>query len=158
MIKEKFGTTDGAEVDLFTLRNAQGVEVKITNYGGIITSIKVPDKDGKLGDVVLAYETLDEYLNGSRYFGAIIGRYANRIARGKFSLNGTAYSLARNRGENHLHGGIKGFDKVVWEPKELSRSEGAGLELAYLSKDGEQGYPGNLQARVTYILTDNNEL
>jgi aldose 1-epimerase len=156
--KEQFGTTDGAEVDLFTLTNAQRMEVKITNYGGIITSIKVPDKHGELGDVVLGYETLDEYLRGSRYFGAIIGRYANRIARGKFSLNGTVYSLARNRGENHLHGGIKGFDKVVWQAKEISGSEGVGLELAYLSKEGEEGYPGNLHARVTYILTEKNEL
>jgi aldose 1-epimerase len=158
VIKEQFGTADGAGIDLFTLNNSQGIELKITNYGGIITSIKAPDKDGKLDDVVLGYETLDEYLRGSRYFGAIIGRYANRIARGKFSLNGTVYSLARNRGENHLHGGIKGLDKVVWKAKEVGSSEGVGLELAYLSKDGEGGYPGNLQARVTYILTDNNDL
>jgi len=157
--KEQFGTTvDGARVELFTLNNGRGMEVKITNYGGIITSITVPDRIGKVSDVVLGHETLDAYVRRSRYFGAIIGRHANRIAGGRFSLNGAVYSLAQNNGENHLHGGIRGFDKVVWEAKVINVGDGVGLELDYLSKDGEEGYPGNLRARVTYILTEKNEL
>ena len=157
--KDQFGTTaDGARVDLFTLTNDRGMEVKITNYGGIITSIRIPDRVGNVGDVVLGHDTLEGYLKRSGYFGAIIGRHANRIAGGRFSLNGAVYSLAQNNGENHLHGGIRGFDKVVWEAREISGPEGIGLELEYLSKDGEEGYPGNLHARVTYILTEKNEL
>lgn len=132
--------------------------VKITNYGGIIAAIYVPDRDGKLDDVVLGHETLEGYLNHSRYFGALIGRYANRIAHGRFCLRGAEYTLAKNNGENHLHGGLKGFDKVVWSAPEIPASEIAGLELTYLSKDGEEGYPGNLEARVTYLLTNGNEL
>src|SRR5436309_6753728 len=112
------------------------MEVSVTNYGGNITAIKVPDRNGTIEDVVLGHDTLEGYLNRSRYFGALIGRYANRIARGQFSLNGDMYRLATNNGQNHLHGGLKGFDKVVWEAGELTD----GLQLSYLSKDGEEGY------------------
>jgi aldose 1-epimerase len=157
--KEQFGaTTDGARVELFTLNNDRGMEVKITNYGGIITSIKVPDRIGKVSDVVLGHDTLEGYMRRSRYFGAIIGRHANRIAGGKFSLSGAVYSLTQNNGENHLHGGVRGFDKVVWEARAINAGDGVGLELDYVSKDGEEGYPGNLRARVTYLLTEKSEL
>ncbi len=154
--REHFGkTSDGREIHLFTLTNDRGMEVKIINYGGIITSLKVPDRKENVADVVLGHDTLEGYENRSRYFGALIGRHANRIARGRFSINGTSYALAQNNGPNHLHGGQKGFDKVAWESKEI---DGNGLELSYLSADGEEGYPGNLQVRVTYILGTNNEL
>ena len=157
--KEQFGTTtDGKRVELFTLNNGRGMEVKITNYGGIITSIRVPDRIGRVSDVVLGHDTLEGYVRRSRYFGAIIGRHANRIAGGRFRLNGSVYSLTQNNGENHLHGGIRGFDKVVWEARAINGGDGVGLELDYVSKDGEEGYPGNLQARVTYVLTEKNEL
>jgi aldose 1-epimerase len=157
--KEQFGTTlDGETVHLFSLANDRGTEVKIISYGGIITSINVPDRDGKVADVVLGHDTLEGYLYRSRYFGALIGRYANRIARARFSLNGANYPLARNNGANHLHGGIKGFDKVVWTTNEVNTSDAAGVELNYLSKDGEEGYPGNLQVRVIYTLTEGDEL
>lgn len=154
--KQRFGLTpDDREVFLFVLTNDRGMEVKIINYGGIITSLKVPDREGNLADVVLGHDSLEGYLHRSRYFGALIGRHANRIALGRFSINGTSYALAQNNGQNHLHGGQKGFDKVVWEATEI---EGRGLELSYLSADGEEGYPGNLQVRVTYTLSKNNEL
>ncbi len=157
--KEQFGVTaDGARVDLFTLNNGRGMEVKITNYGGIIASIKVPDRIARVCDVVLGHDTLEGYVRRSRYFGAIIGRHANRIARGRFGLNGAVYSLAQNNGENHLHGGFRGFDKVVWEASVINAGDGVGLQLDHLSKDGEEGYPGNLRARVTYILTEKDEL
>jgi aldose 1-epimerase len=157
--REEFGATpDGEPVQLFSLANDRGIEVKIINYGGSITSINVPDRDGKVADVVLGHGTLEGYLYRSRYFGALIGRYANRIARARFSLNGDTYPLARNNGANHLHGGIKGFDKVVWATNEVDTSDAAGVELGYLSKDGEEGYPGNLQVRVTYTLNDGDEL
>lgn len=157
--KESFGKTiDGHDVDLYTLVNNRGVEAKITNYGGIVTSLKVPDRNGTLGDVVLGFDNLDAYLKGHPYFGAIIGRYGNRIAKGRFTLTGVEYKLASNNGENHLHGGIKGFDKVVWNAKPVKAARGAALELTYLSKDGEEGYPGNLSVKVVYTLTDANEL
>src|SRR5262245_8395987 len=153
--KESFGkTSDGVSVDIYTLTNRNGVEVKITNYGGIITVLKVPDRNGKLDDVVLGFDNLEAYLKGHPYFGALIGRYGNRIAKGRFTLNGVEYKLAVNNGENHLHGGIKGFDKVVWTAKPLKTAAGAALELSYLSKDGEEGYPGNLSVRVIYTLTN----
>jgi aldose 1-epimerase len=157
--KQPFGKTpDGTSVDLYTLTNDNGMVVKITNYGGTVTSLIVPDRNGKMGDVVLGYDNLDGYLKNNPYFGSIIGRYANRIAKGRFILNGVEYKLAQNNGENHLHGGIKGFDKVVWNAKEVKAGNGVGVELSYLSKDGEEGYPGNLSVTVTYILTNNNEL
>jgi aldose 1-epimerase len=142
---------DGAEVFLYTLTNDLGLEVSIINYGGAITSLKVPDRAGVLGDIVLGFETLDDYVTNPRYFGALIGRHANRIALGKFSLNGVEYQLEQNNGVNHLHGGFKGFDKRVWN----ARSDSAGLQLEYLSKDGEEKYPGTVTAVVSYRLFDN---
>ena len=157
--KQSFGKTeDGMAVDLFTLTNANGMKLKITNYGGIVTSIFVPDKDGNLGDVVLGYDDLQGYLKNNPYFGCIVGRYGNRIARGKFTLNGKTYTLATNNEPNHLHGGVKGFDKVVWAAKEVKDKDTVGLELTYLSKDGEEGYPGNLSVKVIYTLTNDNAL
>jgi aldose 1-epimerase len=156
---EQFGTTrDGKEVNLYTLKNAKGCEVKITNYGGIVVSLTVPDKDGNLGDVVLGYDNLDGYIKNSPYFGALIGRYGNRIGNAKFTLDGTTYTLAANDGKNSLHGGRVGFDKVVWDAKEIKESDAVGLELTYLSKDGEEGYPGNLSCTVKYLWTNKNEL
>src|SRR5919201_240632 len=157
--KQAFGNTaDGTPVDLYILTNAHGLEAKITNYGGIVVSLMVPDRHGKLGDVVLGYDNLEGYLQKNPYFGCIIGRYGNRIAKGKFTLQGIEYTLAQNNDENHLHGGIKGFDKVVWNAKEVKNDAGVGVELAYLSQDGEEGYPGNLSVTVTYTLTNDNEL
>ncbi len=154
-----FGKTEtGQAVDLYTLSNGKGMTVKITNYGGIVTSLTAPDKNGKFNDVVLGFDTLEKYLAGHPYFGAIVGRYGNRIAKGKFTLNGMEYKLATNNGENHLHGGIKGFDKVVWQAEEIKKENEVGLKLRYLSKNGEEGYPGNLSAVVTYTLTGHNEL
>jgi aldose 1-epimerase len=155
--REPFGkTADGTPVELFTLRNSSGVEARIMTYGGIVVSLKVPDRAGKLDDVVLGYDTLEGYLkDNGPYFGALIGRYGNRIAKGKFTLNGREYTLARNNGENHLHGGIKGFDKVVWKATPLTARS---LKLTYMSKDGEEGYPGNLNVQVIYTLTNQNEL
>ena len=158
-IKDDFGQTpEGQSVVIYTLTNSHGAEVKITNYGGIVTSLKVPDRTGRLGDIVLGFDNLDAYLKGNPYFGATIGRYGNRIAKGRFTLNGVEYKLAVNNGANHLHGGIKGFDKVVWNARPLKIPNGAALELTYLSKDGEEGYPGNLSVKVTYTLTNANEL
>jgi len=145
---------DGERIEVCSLANDQAMEVRIINYGGIIASIKVPDRDGKLDDVVLGHDSLDGYLNRTRYFGVLIGRFANRIARGRFSLNGVEYQLAINNGENHLHGGVRGFDKVVWAAQEIDD----GVQLTYFSKDGEENYPGNLNATVTYRLNDANEL
>ena len=157
--KKPFGkTADGLCVDLYTLTNSHGLRASITNYGGIVVTLEVPDRDGKLDDVVLGYDTLDEYIADTPYFGAIVGRYGNRIGKGKFSIDGRQYVLAQNNDENHLHGGLKGFDKVVWEARGILGDKGPGLVLTYLSKDGEEGYPGNLSVTVTYILTDDNEL
>ena len=159
MKKQPFGTTkDGQRVELYTLANRNGVEIAITNYGGIIVSWKAPDRNGASGDIVLGFEKLDGYLKGHPYFGAVIGRYGNRIAKGTFKLNGVEYKLARNNGENALHGGMKGFDKVVWAARDASAAGAVALELAYTSKDGEEGYPGNLSVTVVYSLNDNNEL
>ena len=157
--KESFGkTADGESVDLYTLTNRNGMQAKITNYGGIVTTLTAPDRNNKYVDVVLGFNDLDSYLKGHPYFGALIGRYGNRIAKGRFTLNGVEYKLAVNNGENHLHGGIKGFDKVVWTAKPMETKTGASLSLSYLSKDGEEGYPGNLRVNVVYTLTNNNEL
>ncbi|HEU4765870.1 MAG TPA: aldose epimerase family protein [Pyrinomonadaceae bacterium] len=156
--KQSWGTADGQPVDLYTLTNRKGVEARITNYGGIVVSLKVPDRTGKLDDVVLGFNDLDSYLKEHPFFGTAVGRYANRIAKGRFTLNGTEYKLAVNNGENHLHGGIKGFDKKVWTAAEHNTPAGAAVRMTYLSKDGEEGYPGNLNVTMIYTLTNNNEL
>lgn len=162
--KTDFGVTkEGTPVDLYTLTNNQGIEAKITTYGGTVTSLKVPDKEGKLEDVVLGFDSLegyteDLYLEENPYFGAIIGRYGNRIHRGRFSLNGKEYKLATNNGPNHLHGGNRGFDKKVWKAEEFQSAQGVGLQLKYVSQDGEEGYPGTLTVAVTYTLTSADEL
>ena len=157
--KTSFGkTSSGENIDLYTLRNVHGVEAKITNYGGIVISLKVPDRNGKFDDVVLGFNDFNSYLKNDPYFGALIGRYGNRIAKGRFTLNGVEYKLAVNNGENHLHGGIKGFDKVVWIGRETETKAGPAVVLTYLSKDREEGYPGNLQVRVVYTLTNKDEL
>ncbi len=159
--QKPFGTApDGQAVTLYTLTNPKGMQVSIMNYGGIVQSLLVPDKTGKLGDIVLGYDTLDQYVANSPYFGAIVGRYANRIARGRFTLDGKTHQLAINNGVNSLHGGKVGFDKVVWTATPLpSKPNGAvGLRLHYLSKDGEENYPGNLSVDVTYTLAADNTL
>jgi aldose 1-epimerase len=161
--KEAWGTTDNKEVSLFTLTNANGMVVKITNFGGIITKIMVPDKNGKIENIALGFDSLkqytkEEYQKACPYFGALIGRYGNRIEKGKFKLNGVEYTLATNNAPNHLHGGIKGFDKVVWDAAEISGPDSVGLALTYVSKDMEEGYPGTLTAKVTYVLTNKNEI
>ncbi len=157
--KHPFGKlADGTLVDLYTLTNKNGLQAQITNYGGAVVALKTPDRHGQLGDIVLGYDEPNGYAQGSSYFGVLIGRYANRIARGKFTLAGVEYQLAQNNGVNHLHGGPLGFHKVVWEARELRRAGGVALQLSYLSKNNEEGYPGNLSVTVTYILTDANEL
>jgi len=149
---------DGTEISLYTLTNAAGTVATITNYGGIIVSIKTEDKNGNLEDIVLGFDSLSSYVKNNPFFGAIVGRYGNRIAKGKFKLDDQSYNLAVNNGENHLHGGLKGFDKVVWAGDNYNTPDGAVLKLTYTSKDLEEGYPGNLQAEVTYTLTNDNEL
>ena len=149
---------DGTAVESFTLRNAHGIEVKAITYGGIIVSLRAPDRAGKFDDVVLGYDDLAGYLRQSPYFGAIVGRYGNRIAKGRFTLDGKTYTLATNNGPNHLHGGVKGFDKVVWKGEPASTGDAASVTFRYTSPDGEEGYPGTLSARVTYTLTDRDEL
>ncbi|HEX8474497.1 MAG TPA: aldose epimerase family protein [Pyrinomonadaceae bacterium] len=157
---QRFGNVDGKAVSLYTLTNRNGVEARITNYGGIILSLRIPDRAGRLDDVVLGYDGVGDYVSGNpKYMGAIIGRFGNRIARGRFTLNGVEYKLVTNSGENHLHGGVKGFDKALWDARALkARGSGVALELSYLSRDGEEHYPGNLRARVVYTLTDRDEL
>jgi aldose 1-epimerase len=156
--RSKFGKmTDAQTVDLYTLTNSNGMRVGITNYGGRVVSILAPDWQGNLADVVLGFDDLDGYLGNNPYFGALVGRYANRIAKSKFTLDGVEYTLAQNDGPNSLHGGLKGFDKVVWTAQEIAKDHSI-LNLTYLSKDGEEGYPGNLSVKVTYTLTDKNEL
>jgi len=157
--KKSFGKApDGQPVDLFVLTNRNGAEVSITNFGGAVVSIKVPDRGGKLADVVLGYDTIDGYANDKSYFGALVGRYGNRIGHAQFVLDGKTYTLAKNNGDNSLHGGAKGFNKVVWTAKTFSKKNGQSLELSYLSKDGEEGFPGNLKVTVIYTLTDSNAL
>ena len=157
--KDRFGKTiESAAADIYTLTNAQGMEVKITNYGATVVSLKVPDRYGKPVDVTLGYDSLEEYLRGSYYFGCIVGRYANRIAGGKFALQGKEYTLVKNEGNNHLHGGIRGFDKVLWQSEKPVTGAVPGLILKYFSRQGEEGYPGSLSVAVTYNLTDENEL
>ncbi|WP_141732754.1 aldose epimerase family protein [Oligoflexus tunisiensis] len=149
---------DGTTIDSYTLTNRNGMTAKVITYGAIITELWVPDRKGQLADVVLGFENLQGYLGESPYFGAIIGRVANRIAAGKFTLDGKEYNLATNDGPHSLHGGAKGFDKVVWQAEPLQVSNGAALQLKYLSPDGEEGYPGNLKVTVVYTLTNENEL
>jgi len=157
--KKPFGTTkDGVDVDLYTLTNANGMSADITNYGGIIVRFYAPDRHGKLADVVLGYDQLADYIKDTPYFGALIGRYGNRIAKGRFTLDGVEYKLAPNNMGTHLHGGLKGFDKVVWDATPFQGNDAVGLKLTYLSRDGEEGYPGNLQCTVRYSLTNDNAL
>jgi len=155
-----YGTTSGGEsVDEYTLTNAHGMEVKIITYGGIITSIRVPDRYGNMANVTLGFASLEDYeTNNTSYFGALIGRYGNRIAGAKFTLDGVEYTLAANNGPNSLHGGLIGFDKVVWDAQEAEVENGVALQLSYLSADMEEGFPGNLSVTVVYTLTDDNEL
>jgi aldose 1-epimerase len=145
-------------VELYTLTNNGGASATISSYGGIVIALNVPDRSGQREDVVLGFDNLDDYRKAGPYFGALIGRYGNRIANGQFNLNGVAYTLAQNDGPNSLHGGLKGFDKVVWEAKRIDSPVGPALELTYLSPDGEEGYPGNLAVTVVYTLTHDNEL
>ena len=157
--KASFGkTTDGNTADLYTLINDAGAIAKITNYGGIITSLSMPDKNGLYEDVVLGYDSLSDYLKDSPYFGALIGRYGNRIAKGKFSLDNKSYTLPVNNGPNSLHGGTKGFDKVLWNASTIETDDAVGLKLLYESPDGDQGYPGNLKVEVNYLLGNDNTL
>ncbi len=156
---KSFGTMpDGQDIRLYHLQNTNGLTADVITYGAIVVSLKTPDKDGNMDDIVLGYDNLQDYLKATPYFGAIVGRYGNRIGKGKFTLDGVTYTLATNNNENHLHGGIKGFDKVVWDDAPVWRADGVGVKLSYLSKDGEEGYPGNLKATVTYVLTNDNEL
>jgi aldose 1-epimerase len=157
--KETFGkTADGKPVDLYTLTNSNGLEVRAMTYGGIIVSIRVPDRKGKTADVVLGHDNFDGYLVNPPYFGAIVGRYANRIANGTFTLDRVKYTLPKNDGQNTLHGGLIGFNKVIWEAKEFKSAKGVGVAFNYLSKDGEEGFPGNLKVKVSYTLTNENQL
>jgi aldose 1-epimerase len=159
MQKRDFGKTeDGQQIDLYTLTNKNGMEVAITNFGGTVVSLKVPDKDGKFADIVLGYDDVSGYESGKAFLGATVGRYANRIAGGKFVLDGTTYTLPTNDGPNTLHGGLKGFSKRVWTAKDVSGPSGQALQLTYLSKDGEEGFPGSLSAKVVFTLTNTNQL
>ncbi|MDD4150006.1 MAG: galactose mutarotase [Bacteroidales bacterium] len=155
MKKEDFSQTiDGKQVHLYTLETSKGTQIDITNYGGIVVNMKVPDKNNKLTDILLGYDSLDGYINGCPYFGAIIGRCANRIRKAKFNLNGTQYQLSQNDGDNHLHGGIKSFSHVVWDVVSYSKNQ---IKLSYISGAGEEGYPGTLRLTATYSLTEQNE-
>lgn len=157
--KAEFGTMpDGRTVDIYTLRNSQGAEACILTYGGIVQKLTMPDKDGKFADVVLGFDNLQDYINKSPYFGALIGRFGNRIGGGEFTLDGHTYTLPKNDHGNTLHGGLKGFDKVLWTARPSVSVHGPQLTLAYVSKDGEEGFPGNLEVTAIYTLTENNEL
>ena len=156
IVKSDFGQIDGENVYLFTLNNSLGTTMKVTNYGGIVTSLTTIDRNGNYKDILLGFDSLSKYLDGHPYFGALIGRYGNRIDSGKFTLDGIEYQLATNNDPNHLHGGVKGFDKVLWEAEELVQDDRVGLKLTYVSRAGEEGYPGTLIVQVTYFLTDEN--
>jgi aldose 1-epimerase len=157
--REPFGITpDGARVDRYMLKNLRGVRVTILTYGGVVQSIEMPDKNGKLGDIVLGFDRLDDYIKGGYYFGAIIGRFANRIANGRFTLNGKQYQIPVNNGPNALHGGPAGFSRKVWTAAPIDDSDWVGVELSYLSPDGEMGFPGNLYVTVRYTLNNENAL
>jgi aldose 1-epimerase len=154
-----FGTMpDGTPIEIFTLKNSRGMEVRTIPYGAIIVSVRVPDRAGKFDDVVIGHDRLEGYLTASRFFGAVVGRFSNRIAKGRFALDGRMYELAVNNGPNHLHGGVKGFDKVVWQIEPRSTVAGSSVTYRYVSADGEEGYPGRLDARVTYTLTERNQI
>jgi len=153
-----FGNVDDTPVQLFTLTNKNGLVAKITNYGAIVTELHVPDRNGTLADIVLGFETLDAYVKGNPYFGAIVGRVANRIRNAEFTLEGKHYTLEANDKPHHLHGGKRGWDKVVWSVLPIDTAEGPALELTYVSKDGEEGYPGTVTAKTVYTLTNDDEL
>lgn len=157
--RSPFGSMpDGRAVELFTITNTNGVEVRAMTYGGIILSLRVPDRQQKLDDIALGHDSAAAYAKNDPYLGAVIGRYGNRIAKGRFTLDGQTYKLATNNGPNHLHGGIKGFDKVIWQGEPFEKDRTAGVVFTYTSADGEEGYPGTLKVRVTYTLDDKNEL
>lgn len=157
--KQKFGQLpDGQQVEIFTLTNASGIKARLMTYGATLVSLVVPDRDGQLADITLGFDDLEGYLKSSPYFGSTVGRYANRIAKGRFTLDGVEYELAVNNGENHLHGGIKGFDKVVWKAEPFQEEDSVGVKFEYLSIDGEESYPGNLNCTVVYTLTNQDEL
>lgn len=159
MERDEFGTLpDGRRVHVFTLTNEHGIEVRLIEYGGIVLSIRTPDRDGVFDDVVLGHDNLEAYLEETSYFGSIIGRYGNRIGGARFSLDGREYSLAANNGPNHLHGGRVGYDKVLWASTPIERANGVGVTLAYESIDGEEGYPGTLRVEVDYFLNRQDEL
>ncbi len=154
-----FGTTaDGQNVDIYTLSNSNGIKAQIMTYGGIMVTLETKDRDGKFGNILLGFDDLEGYFGESPYFGALIGRYGNRIASGKFTLDGVEYTLAQNNNGNHLHGGLKGFDKVVWTAEPIKSDDSVALKLHYVSKDMEEGYPGNLDVTMTYTLTNKDEL
>lgn len=164
VIKSVFGQLpNGDQVDVYQITNTNGIELRVANYGGTILSLKTPDREGNVDDIVLGFDSLDDYLSdeyrrANPYFGAIIGRYGNRIAQGQFTLDGETYTLATNDGDNHLHGGQQGFDRVLWQAEPFENDEGTGLVLRYTSEDGEEGYPGRLETLVTYTLTDDDTL
>ncbi len=154
-----YGTTpDGTKCSLYTLANAHGLKAVLTDFGAILVALEAPDRKGVMADITLGYDALEGWIKDSSYLGATVGRYGNRIAKAKFTLDGKEYALAANNGENHLHGGIKGYNKVVWKAKPVTKAGARGIEFTYLSKDGEEGYPGNLACTVTYMLTDADEL
>ncbi len=158
VVRAPFGVLpSGDSVHVFTLTNGQGVELRAIDYGALVISLRTPDRDGTLGDIVLGYDSIDGYLKSTPYFGALVGRYANRIAKGQFTLDGATYRLAVNNGPNALHGGLKGFDKVMWRAATKDDSTGVGVVFSYTSKDGEEGYPGTVNVQVTYSLTDRDE-
>ena len=157
--KQGFGRTKGGQaVEIYTLKNRRGSEARVMTYGATLVSLSVPGRGGRFDDVVLGFDRLETYENDTHYIGQVIGRYANRIAKGRFTLGGVEYKLAVNNGENSLHGGLRGFDKVVWKARPLKARAGSAVEMTYLSRDGEEGYPGNLSVRVVYTLTDADEL
>jgi aldose 1-epimerase len=154
-----FGATaDGTRVEIFTLTNTHGIEVRVMTYGATIVSIRVPDRSGRLDDIVTGFDKLDDYVARSRYFGVTVGRYANRIANARFTLDGRSYELAANNGKNHLHGGRKGFDKVVWKGSSFERDGSVAVSMSHVSPDGDEGYPGTLSATVIFTLTSDDEL
>src|ERR1700742_174108 len=157
--RASFGhTADGQQVELITLSNEHGMQARVMSYGASLQSLLVPDRDGKLADVVLGYDDLQGYLDRRQYFGATVGRYANRIAHGSFTLDGKSYTLTRNEGAHSLHGGVKGFDQQVWQVLEIKQGPNASVTLQYISKDGDQGYPGTLTVKATYQLSEDNQL